>query len=148
MKTKWCSICNTDKPISEFSKNPSKKGGHNHSCKSCSRSYFKEYYKKNTAKVKARNNIQDTLYKQRIHKIVIESFADGCGVCGETDIRVLEFAHKNKKEKEFSIGTAVGQQLSIVRIKEEIGKCKILCANCHRKETHEETNSWKHKLLV
>ena len=55
----------------------------------------------------------------------------GCRMCGIKDSRILDFHHTNGKEKLFAVGTfrrAVGFE----RIKNEILKCEILCANCHR----------------
>ncbi len=57
-----------------------------------------------------------------------------CEKCPESDSRCLDFHHiKGKKEKCVSIMVRDGY--SIRRISEEIKKCKVLCANCHRKET-------------
>ena len=59
-----------------------------------------------------------------------------CQNCGETDPRVLEFHHVGDKDSE--ITRLVSGGWSIKRIQEEIGKCQVLCANCHRKITVEE----------
>lgn len=65
----------------------------------------------------------------------------GCVKCGTNDYRVLEFHHQDGKEKDFSIAFARDNNLGILRIKQEIKKCVILCANCHR-ITHWEENGW------
>lgn len=65
----------------------------------------------------------------------------GCGVCGIKDYRVLEFHHKDKSEKEFSISYAQANRFGIEKMRQEIKKCVILCANCHR-ITHYEENGW------
>jgi len=65
----------------------------------------------------------------------------GCVKCKTNDYRVLEFHHLDGKEKDFSIAFARDNNLGILRIKEEIKKCIILCANCHR-ITHWEENGW------
>jgi hypothetical protein len=59
-----------------------------------------------------------------------------CEVCSESDIRVLEFHHVGDKDSE--ITRLVSGGWSIKRIQEEIAKCQVLCANCHRKITVEE----------
>ena len=54
-----------------------------------------------------------------------------CVVCGEDHSACLDFHHKNPKEKELLIGRASAYSLD--RIKLEVKKCIVLCANCHRK---------------
>lgn len=56
-----------------------------------------------------------------------------CNRCGENDIACLDFHHTDKDDKDFSI-SAVVKDYSWDRILEEIEKCEVLCANCHRKE--------------
>ena len=57
-----------------------------------------------------------------------------CLVCGYNRcLGALEFHHKESSEKDFTIG---GKKLSsIKKIKPELDKCGLLCANCHR-EVH------------
>jgi len=54
----------------------------------------------------------------------------GCCKCGIKDSRVLEFHHPG--DKGFTIGYASHNHLGIDRVKEEIKKCLVICANCHR----------------
>ena len=57
-----------------------------------------------------------------------------CVDCGFSDIRALEFDHvKGKKYKNVSDLSRTGS--SIKKIKEEISKCEVRCANCHRIKT-------------
>ena len=55
-----------------------------------------------------------------------------CVDCGESDPIVLEFDHLN--DKDFSIGAKLCTRnwASILR---EIGKCEVVCSNCHRRRT-------------
>jgi len=62
-------------------------------------------------------------YKESLH----------CASCGEKHPGVLDFHHKNQKEKEFGINTRVHSGYSITKLKKEMDKCEVLCANCHRK---------------
>jgi hypothetical protein len=67
-----------------------------------------------------------------------------CEICGEADIRCLQFHHKDPSEKRFLLSG--NQSLDLTKIKEEISKCRIMCANCHAKETFDRgQNSGKHK---
>lgn len=56
-----------------------------------------------------------------------------CIDCGENDILVLEFDHMRDKYKE--IGKMVSGRYSLIRVKFEIKKCEVRCANCHRRKT-------------
>lgn len=60
----------------------------------------------------------------------------GCGRCGVTDSRVLDFHHKKGEDKLFTIG-GFRRSVGFDRIKKEVAKCDVLCANCHRIE-HDE----------
>lgn len=60
-----------------------------------------------------------------------------CVICGESHPACLDFHHKNPKSK---IGLI--RKLSIYsnnndRVIKEIGKCILICANCHRKQHYK-----------
>jgi 5-methylcytosine-specific restriction endonuclease McrA len=58
----------------------------------------------------------------------------GCCTCGyNKHPAALDFSHKNPKEKSFNISS--GRFYSMKKLMEEIEKCNILCANCHREKT-------------
>jgi hypothetical protein len=69
--------------------------------------------------------------------------ANPCVDCGETNIIVLEFDHTGD-DKHFSISDAVRKGYSIKKVENEIAKCEVRCANCHRKKTYER-GGWTHK---
>lgn len=54
-----------------------------------------------------------------------------CAICGEKETVCLEFHHKDANKKDMSV--AEMRSHSFEKILEEIDKCVILCANCHRK---------------
>ena len=61
-----------------------------------------------------------------------------CEVCGyDKCSEALDFHHKDLNEKEFNIGQALNLR-GREKILEEIKKCKILCANCHRELHYNE----------
>jgi 5-methylcytosine-specific restriction endonuclease McrA len=72
-------------------------------------------------------------------------YLDGksCELCGEVDIRTFEFDHVTPAEKNFSISQAVSLGHSWDDVDEEINKCRILCANCHKKQTAEQFGWYK-----
>ncbi len=64
-----------------------------------------------------------------------------CEKCGEDHPATLDFHHANKNEKEGGIAFMAFYGYSINKIKKEIEKCIVLCANCHRKEHYEENKN-------
>ncbi len=58
-----------------------------------------------------------------------------CVDCGEADPVVLEFDHV-RGEKKCNVANLVGKCWGLGRVREEIAKCEIRCANCHRRATH------------
>lgn len=128
MKTKFCNKCKTDKSVDEFHKNPTKKDGLQTMCKECRKKYHREHYLKNRSKYRA--NTQ--LYKDVINEWFInEKKKLKCEKCGENRWWVLDFHHNesNDKDTEISILARLGSKKRLI---EEMKKCKVLCANCHR----------------
>ncbi|HJT58857.1 MAG TPA: hypothetical protein VJ761_20275 [Ktedonobacteraceae bacterium] len=56
-----------------------------------------------------------------------------CIDCGQRHPTTLQFHHRNSEDKVFNISDAVYKGFSLDRIKKEISKCIVLCANCHFK---------------
>jgi hypothetical protein len=56
-----------------------------------------------------------------------------CEMCGENHPATIDFHHKNGEEKDNGVSYFVYNGYSVKRVIEEIEKCQILCANCHRK---------------
>jgi hypothetical protein len=60
--------------------------------------------------------------------------------CGETDPVVLEFDHvRGEKKGEIAMMVRVDGWDKIV---EEMAKCELRCANCHRRKTAKQLG-WK-----
>jgi 5-methylcytosine-specific restriction endonuclease McrA len=63
-----------------------------------------------------------------------------CTLCGYSKCKdALEFHHKNDKNKKFGISKD-GLTRSWERVRNEIEKCILVCANCHR-ELHSNIRS-------
>ena len=70
----------------------------------------------------------------------------GCESCGCKDPRVLEFDHLDPKKKKHSIAVLISQGYSWAneKLRREIRKCRVLCANCHRLHTIEQQGYYQH----
>ena len=78
-------------------------------------------------------------YRQKFLQRVLRK--NVCSVCGYDDPIVLEFDHINPEEKVSSVSGMLAKGYEMERIKNEMRKCRILCANCHVRHTHKQNNS-------
>jgi hypothetical protein len=85
---------------------------------------------------KRRNRVKAVTKRRKIlMRKAVKYKGDQCEICGYNKcINALEFHHINPEEKEFGLSTR-GLTRSWDKIKKEIDKCVLLCANCHR-EVH------------
>ena len=92
------------------------------------RNYHRSWHQRHRAK---------RLAKVYERKAAIREYIQGlknqlcCAVCGERHPATLQFHHLNSEDKTFAIGKAVYRGFSLDKIKKEIQKCIVLCANCH-----------------
>jgi len=92
---------------------------------------------------KIKNKIKNAEYRRKTRVKVRGWFDDykrklKCDICGYNRCtEALDFHHIDLKEKEFSIGQALNRWGKEI-ILEEMKKCKILCANCHRELHYKE----------
>lgn len=92
---------------------------------------------------------REDLYKaQKRHRIRIRTqlfnylIDKKCVDCGESDPIVLEFDHINPLNKFKQISRLLSGHYSWDSVLKEIKKCDIRCANCHRRKTYKESNSF------
>lgn len=129
---KVCSKCGLSKPIEEFALNKTKSDGHSNVCKECFKIYREEHYKKN------RQYYIDKAgsYRKRRREL-FNKFKETlkCSQCGEARWWLLDFHHIDSSAKD----TEVGHLLESPRkLEEELKKCTVLCANCHRDLHYKE----------
>ena len=66
-------------------------------------------------------------------------FGGKCSKCGyDKCIGAFDFHHKDRSQKDFSISVS-GKTRSWEKLRMELEKCELLCANCHR-EHHFNNN--------
>lgn len=103
-------------------------------CPECKRSYDREWYAKNSKRLAGPKSMARGVYARSVQDIIM-SYLSGkaCIDCGEDDPIVLEFDHREGSGKRFGIGDAAKR--SRASVIDELGKCDIRCANCHRRKT-------------
>ncbi len=69
---------------------------------------------------------------------LVDWLKDGpCTDCGQQyPPFVMAYHHRDPAAKEFTVGLGVGMRLAWYRIVNEVAKCDLICANCHRIRTH------------
>lgn len=84
---------------------------------------------------------------QRRKKQAVTYKGGQCEACGyDRCLDALEFHHQDPDQKDLGIGTS--QRLPWPKVKAELDKCRLLCANCHREEHHHIVSERHDQLLV
>ncbi len=79
-------------------------------------------------------------------KLIYElKLGNPCVICSESDPIVLEFDHIDPKTKSHNVAEMVKKGYSKASILNEVEKCRLLCANCHRRETARDFSYFSHK---
>jgi hypothetical protein len=91
------------------------------------------YRERERAKRKERARKEKEVYKQ----IILDAKKVGCLYCDEKHPAALDFHHRDPSQKTYNISNWV-RFTNPKRLLEEIAKCDVICANCHRKLHHEE----------
>lgn len=141
-EAKRCSRCGVTKAASEFSIKNKKTGLRTAWCRECRRAYGREHYRANTAAYMSRARKRKPGDRVRARAIVAEYLrAHPCIDCGETDILLLDFDHRDGSAKRAPVARLVSSG-SISLVMAEIAKCDVRCGNCHRKRTAAQLN-WR-----
>lgn len=129
MEKLQCKKCLKVKEAINFSLGRGKRGYHVW-CKSCVKEYDTKRYQKSKYKILQQN--KEYRQKTRAWYISYKKTLK-CEKCGDTRWYVLTFNHKG--DKLFDVSN-YRHFHSLVKLKEEIKKCEVLCANCHLELHH------------
>lgn len=70
--------------------------------------------------------------RKRLRQMAREYKGDQCVLCGYNKCKdALDFHHLDESQKEFGLSER-GMTRSWEKIKQEVDKCVLICANCHR----------------
>ncbi len=133
---KACGHCKVQKKLTEFRPNRAKKDGLQGYCRVCDKAAQREWYQKHKKTIRGKVNVQRKRRRTEIVKKLVQYFkTHPCIECGEGNPLVLEFDHLDPGTKTSSVSTLTRGEYSWDRVLEEIKKCRVLCANCHRVRT-------------
>lgn len=141
---KICIKCNEKQTIANFNKKSSNKDGFSNVCKECNKLLSKNYYAKNKEYHKNKTALRNKKYvnenRQKIYDFLL---LNPCVDCGENEPIVLDFDHRDGVDKIANISKMVHNGFSWLTIENEISKCDVRCANCHRRRTAIQQDWYK-----
>lgn len=140
---KRCVTCHGIKSAENFAVRRASKDGLQPRCRQCAR----EYYAANIVRMSATSAARIERNRAQNRRQLVAYFAEHpCVDCGEADIRVLDFDHREGVEKKANIARMLAS-LSWKAILTEIDKCDVRCSNCHRRRTSERGSWWRQEVF-
>ena len=142
---KNCAKCYEEKSIEDFNYRDRARGIKRSYCRDCEKIYKQQHYQNNKAAYKKKARFHTKRYVAKARVLVYEfKLGNPCNDCGETDPIVLEFNHLAPEDKRGHVSEMVNNGYSERTIMDEIRKCVILCANCHRRRTAKDFEYYTH----
>lgn len=139
---KKCTKCKKEKSVNDFNFKIKAIKLRQYQCKECTRTLVRSHYRRNRnyyLKKAQKHNLVNRLEAQNYIRNYLSRHS--CIDCGESDITVLEFDHIKDKFK--AVSSLMRGRYSLHKIQEEIKKCDVRCANCHRKKTSKQFGWFK-----
>lgn len=134
---KQCRRCHIEKPLSEFNIYTRSGDGVQPYCRECQSAWYRANREEHLRHVRA-NNKRYKLTGQRWIRQYLENHP--CVDCGETDPVVLEFDHVRGAKIANVSAMVLKNRNSLTMVQNEVEKCDVRCANCHRRKTAIEFN--------
>lgn len=137
---KICVRCKKEKDLSEFRKRNKDTEVRISYCHKCWKDYSTEHYRTKGRQYYLDSNKER---RKRNRQFVFDYLKDHpCEECGENRIAALQFDHIDPSTKDFTIGRKAHIS-SLDRVKKEMEKCRVLCANCHAVHTANQFSWYK-----
>ena len=139
-KVKRCCLCKETRSIEYFGLAKAHSDGLSSKCKPCQAAYQARWHRDRPDERIAKTRSLNSIYREKGREYVASyKESRGCLDCGKRfPAIVLDFDHS--RDKAFNIGQKAGR-VSLDRIIQEIAKCEVVCANCHRVRTHLRRHS-------
>jgi hypothetical protein len=129
---KWCPGCKQSRSEEEFARSSIRRDGLQSMCKICKRALDAARYQRKKDLYRQRNALRVIATRAAVRELKNKPCVD----CKQMHPwYVMDFDHLSDKIS--SVSAMVGAGLSLSKIKTEIAKCDLVCANCHRIRSHE-----------
>jgi hypothetical protein len=142
---KRCCTCRRMLPLDGFSRRAAARDGRQNRCKACFAEQYAEHREVMREAILVRHHRLRELKEVRLAEYLVEH---PCVDCGATDLRVLDFDHRDPAFKRAGIGVMLAGGWTWQAMLTEIEKCDVRCANCHRIRTSAQQGWWKQELAV
>lgn len=129
---KTCGRCKLKKPLEEFAFNRARPDGRQAQCRACKKSTDAVHYRNNADQQKARNKANHRIRVEYMNKVKDVP-------CADCHVKYMPFAmdfDHVRGTKVANLSNMKGRLFSMDKIIEEIAKCEVVCANCHRIRTY------------
>ena len=145
---KTCTMCDEEKNLDAFAYRNKAAGTRRAQCKSCMSDVDKDRYKNDQARRETIKTNDSRRRQELIDKVWTYKVNHPCTDCGFSDPRALEFDHLPQFTKYLDVSAMVDRRFAWSKIEEEIAKCEVVCANCHRIRTHDRDSRRKRSVVV
>lgn len=130
-----CSACGTWKVAVDFSFSDKARGLLNSYCRTCHAAYRHAHYLANKPDYVRRAIAQVNAHRVENRQEILRYLGSHpCVDCGNDNVIVLEFDHRDPGSKLGNVGTMTMSK-RWQRVRAEIDKCDVRCVNCHRRKT-------------
>ena len=140
---KVCSACGEWKPLDEFHRKRASRDGRQSRCRPCNIAGQIRVHAEQGDLCRDRIRKRGHRLRDRNRTLILSYLLEHpCVDCGEPDPVVLDFDHVRGR-KVANVSFLVFRLKTWAVILEEIEKCEVVCANCHRRRTAQRANSFR-----
>ncbi len=131
-----CCSCGEDKPDDDFPWKNRAKGIRHPYCKTCKSAYNRKWYSGHSDAHKENTTRNNERYAAERRAVVLAAKSVPCTDCGQVyPLHVLEFDHCRGRKVAPVSSMISGHRFTLQQLLEEIAKCDVVCANCHKERT-------------
>ena len=127
-------------PAKAFNKRTTRRDGLTSSCAQCKREYNRGHYKANKAYYVLKAAKRNARERAEIREFIFTLKLQPCTDCKKSfHPCVMDFDHVRGK-KLFVISDGLRDAITRTRLRAELDKCDLVCANCHRLRTYRRAS--------
>lgn len=140
-----CITCGVDKPDGDFAFRSLASGKRQTRCRACHAIARRAHYERTKPTYIANERSRIRGHREQ-NRLLLFEYLSGhpCVDCGESDPVVLDFDHCDPADKRLEVARLAARK-PWPRVLEEIAKCDVRCASCHRRRTARQF-SWRRAL--
>ena len=113
-------------------------------CVQCRRTSGRDHYRRNRSYYIAKARERNARTRDAVRRWLLDYLShSACADCGNTDIRVLEFDHRDPGQKRAEVSVLASDGYSLDTVRMEVEKCDVRCANCHAIRTRTRNGWWR-----